>query len=219
MIVDYYSDDYHKERHPEFINSKEISKAWSEFAYIEYFKNKQFKNVLEFGGGLGQNLIYLANFHDAWMIEPSELGRNFANFFNINTAASISDLRSFNSEKFDVILCRHVLEHLENPMQTLIELKSLLRPDGKLILVLPVENQKKPVINEIDFHLYCWTPRTAINLLNLANYQIIEWRYNKFTGKRIFFPIYKMFGITYYRLFMKIAGSILNAKELLIVCK
>ena len=218
ISIDYKSDEYHKNRHPEFINSETLTLAWSEFANLEYFRNCFSQNILEFGGGLGNNLISVAKNSNVWMIEPSELGRQFAEKFGIKVASSLEELNKLNKVKFDIILCRHVLEHVDNPLQTLIDLKSLLKKHGKLILVLPVEKQIKPQTNEIDFHLYCWTPRTAINLLKAAKYEKINWKYNFFTGKKLFYPVFKMFGTPYYRRLMKMLGRILNAKELVIEC-
>jgi len=217
--IDYKSDQYHKDRHPEFLKSETLAKAWSEFAFNEYFKGEIKQDILEFGGGLGQNLIYLANKSDIWMIEPSDIGRKYADKFGIKTAFSIPDLMLLNSGKYDIILCRHVLEHVDNPLQVLVDLKSLLKPDGELILVLPVETKAKPVKNEIDFHQFCWTPRTAINLLKNAKFEDIEWKYNFFTGKRLFLFIYNSFGIKYYRSLMKFTGFAFNSKELLLRAK
>ncbi len=40
-------------------------------------------------------------------------------------------------EKFDYIICGDILEHLRNPMQVLILLKSYLKPTGKFIIAIP----------------------------------------------------------------------------------
>lgn len=218
-MIDYKSDQYHKDRHPEFINSQNLMRAWSEFAFVEYFKNRIVSDVLEFGGGLGNNLIYLANKTNVWMIEPSAIGRNFAKKYEINTASSIQELKLLNSGKYDIILCRHVLEHVDNPVQTLMDLKSLLKSGGELILVLPVETNNKPVSKELDFHLFCWTPRTAVNLLKRASFDHVKWKYNYFTGKRLFFPLYKSFGIRCYYPLMKITGFLFNSKEIVLIAK
>ncbi len=40
-------------------------------------------------------------------------------------------------EKFDTIICSNVLEHIENHEQALKHMKQLLKPDGKLVLLVP----------------------------------------------------------------------------------
>ncbi|HET9641946.1 MAG TPA: class I SAM-dependent methyltransferase [Burkholderiaceae bacterium] len=48
------------------------------------------------------------------------------------------DLASeLNEERFDVILCADVLEHLADPLRTLLSAKSLLVENGRLILSVP----------------------------------------------------------------------------------
>lgn len=219
-MVNYKDDEYHQKRHPEFLNSNLISKAWSEFAHLEYFNGLNNDDIiLEFGGGLGNNLFHLAKTHKVFMVEPSDLGRKNAEKFGVKTVSSIPELKKLNSDKFDIVLCRHVLEHVDNPLQTLIDLKALLKPNGELILVLPFEKKTRPVRNEIDFHLFCWTPRTAVNLLKSAKFEVVKWNYNLFTGKRLFLPIYKLFGVKYYRFCMKLTGLVFNSKELLLRAK
>lgn len=219
-LVDYSNDKYHKERHPEFLKSDELSLIWSEFAFQLYFSGiNSPMRVLEFGGGLGNNLIIANKYYDCHMIEPSIIGRQFAERFGIKTYFDIPNLKKSIDVKFDKILCRHVLEHLENPLDTLRNLKDLLVDDGELILILPFEKRVNPVKNELDYHLYCWTPRTAYNLLRAAGFNKLTHRFNYFTGKRIFLPAYKIFGFPVYTFMMKLLGIILNAKELQINAK
>jgi SAM-dependent methyltransferase len=40
----------------------------------------------------------------------------------------------FNDNKFDIILCTEVLEHLRNPKVAISEMRRVLKPNGKLIL-------------------------------------------------------------------------------------
>jgi hypothetical protein len=46
----------------------------------------------------------------------------------------------FDDNKFDVILCNHVLEHVSNDIQALRELKRVLKPGGWAILLVPFFN-------------------------------------------------------------------------------
>jgi len=217
-IVNYQLNEYQEKRHPEFLNSPKLSQAWSVFVFIEYFGEIKGKTILEFGGAMGYNLIELAKYNQVISIEPSPIGRETTLQLGIKAYIDIESMKIENNCLYDIILCRHVLEHVENPLSVLKNLKSLLKPDGKIILVLPWEKQLMPVKNEIDFHLFCWTPRIAINLLNVAGFNNIQWTYNYFTGKRLFYPIYKKFGGKMYRMCMKFLGKVLNAKEIVIHC-
>lgn len=217
--VNYIEDDYHKNRHPEFLSSIKLSEAWSNFVYLEYFKKAKDKDILEFGGAMGYNLIESSKYNHVVMIEPSQLGRKTASALGIQSYSDISEMQKMKDGfLFDIILCRHVLEHVHDPLMVLKDLKLLLKPGGLLILVLPYEKQLSPVKNEIDFHLFCWTPRTAINLLNVAGFNIMKWKYNFFTGKRLFYFVYKNFGVNLYSFSLKVIGRILNAKEIVIYC-
>jgi len=40
-------------------------------------------------------------------------------------------------DKFDVIVATHVLEHVDNPVKLLSNLKGLLSPDGRIVLIVP----------------------------------------------------------------------------------
>ena len=42
-----------------------------------------------------------------------------------------------DGRRFDLIVASHVFEHFSNPVQWLLDLKSLLTPDGKVFLALP----------------------------------------------------------------------------------
>lgn len=43
----------------------------------------------------------------------------------------------FESASFDVVLCGDVIEHLRDPERFLMRLRSLLRPEGRLVLTTP----------------------------------------------------------------------------------
>lgn len=44
----------------------------------------------------------------------------------------------FKSGKFDIVLCEQVLEHLNNPPAAINEIARVLRPDGLLVLGVPI---------------------------------------------------------------------------------
>ncbi len=48
----------------------------------------------------------------------------------------------FEKETFDLILCSHVLEHVNNDRKALMELFTILKPDGRALIIIPVEREK-----------------------------------------------------------------------------
>jgi len=49
----------------------------------------------------------------------------------------------FKANTFDIILCIHVLEHVENDNEALMELYRILKPDGWAIIQVPIDKSLK----------------------------------------------------------------------------
>jgi SAM-dependent methyltransferase len=190
--IDYTSDDYHKSRHPEFFENQELSTAWSHFVKYTYFKDVDIvgKRILEYGGGLGYNLLELKKEADVSMIEPSNIGRELAEKSGIKSYSAASEIKN---KQFDIILCRHVLEHISNPVEALNEMLSLLADKGILILILPFENQSIKVdIEDINHHLFCWNAQTIHNLTSLVGFETKRINFEYYDMRRKLLPLFRL---------------------------
>ncbi len=110
--------------------------------------NSEEKIILDIGAGTGDFL--LACKKNNWKItgiEPNENARAIANS-KINKKDSnskifdkvedvLNNTQSPNSKIFDVITMWHVLEHVPNLTEYVSQLKSLLKPNGTLIIAVP----------------------------------------------------------------------------------
>jgi ubiquinone/menaquinone biosynthesis C-methylase UbiE len=214
-MIDYQLDEYHQQRHPELLESRDLREAWSHFAELAYFRHvTQGQSVLEFGGGLGNNLLAVCRRADTWMVEPSKIGRETTLQAGIHVAATLEEL---GDRRFESVLCRHVLEHVDNPLATLVELRQRITNGGRLVLVVPCEDSHEaPVEQELDHHLYCWNPRTLTNLLQRAGYRAQRVGHESFGAKRKLMPLYRLMRGTTYAQAVRMVGRLFRFRELVV---
>ena len=128
-------------------------------------------HVIELGAGYGWNLAELKCARrvaiDLEDFLPAELKKGGVEFLE---CSSMLPARSFDS-----VICHHVLEHVESPLQMLAEIRRLLRPTGTLLLNVPFEKESRyrhfnP--KEPNHHLYSWNVQTLGNLTADAGFNI-----------------------------------------------
>jgi SAM-dependent methyltransferase len=151
------------------------------------------------------------------MVEPSEIGRNLARKAGITVAPHLDEIAD---RQFDIVLCRHVLEHIDDPLGTLKQINKALKPGGRLILIVPCENMVSlPSGEDLDHHLYCWSPRTLANLVTRADYRVTRTYFEHFGAKRRLLPLYRLMGGNAYAKAVRLVGRIFRFKELVIDAK
>lgn len=98
----------------------------------------QDKNLLDIGCGTGDFLkIALGDGWNITGVEPDKNARALANNKIGNSVFDIDQLQRFEKQIFDVITLWHVLEHLPKLNLQLDLFKSLLKPNGVLIVAVP----------------------------------------------------------------------------------
>jgi SAM-dependent methyltransferase len=85
-------------------------------------------------------------------------------------------LDALPAASFDTAISSHALEHVESPVAILRELRRVLRPGGRLVLLLPLDEwrnagQRHFRAGDMDMHLYAWTPLTLGNLLTVSGFR------------------------------------------------
>jgi 2-polyprenyl-3-methyl-5-hydroxy-6-metoxy-1,4-benzoquinol methylase len=98
--------------------------------------NPAARSVLDFGGGDGMIGAELARHgFDITVVEPEDAARTQAAARGLRTAVNITEL---GPRRFDVVLMRHVLEHLTEPAAAVTNLSQLLTPrEGLLGIGVP----------------------------------------------------------------------------------
>ncbi len=67
---------------------------------------------------------------------------------NVTFRSDLQDMNMVADEAYDVIICSHVLEHVRDDRKALGELKRILKPDGKIIFLVPVDLNRKETDEE-----------------------------------------------------------------------
>jgi len=96
--------------------------------------------VLEIGCGLGHLLTWLADRYqvygsdiNAWALSQARQNVPGGNFAML----SAEDLNAFLSESFQIVIAKHVVEHLPHPEKAISEMGRVLAPGGVLLLATP----------------------------------------------------------------------------------
>lgn len=82
---------------------------------------------------------------------------------------------------FDVVMMKHVLEHVAQPARALDVVRRGLRPGGVLLCEVPdvgylrIRLRRRPMVNQL--HLWHFTPRTLRRILEQAGFRVLRTRY------------------------------------------
>ena len=178
------------------------------------------KNLLDYGGGVGDFSSYLLN-------------KNISAInYDPNTGNNLNSFDSSLRKNFDIITLWHSIEHIHNIKETFNCIDSLLKENGFLLIAAPNHDayERKRFFNhkwiayDIPRHLYHFNTQTLEKLLQKYNYTIEKFYpmyqdtfFNIFMSSSSKNPI-KLF----YKFFLSILHIFFNKKlssSLLFVCK
>lgn len=139
------------------------------FKFVHYIRSED--TVLDFGCSDGALLAALPGAHKIGVeINPLALARaTVRGFVGYPSLADVADTA------VDLIISNHALEHVPNPYGALLEMRRVLKPDGRLVLCVPADDWRHAprwTPGDINHHLYAWTPLTLGNLLQEAGFQV-----------------------------------------------
>jgi len=211
----YYDEGYHSAIHFGMIEDENYYRARSEaFSRLYFTPEDRRLAVLDYGCGLGQTVAALPN---AYGYDASREARDIARKHGVKIFDSPAEIPTVS---FDIVICRHALEHMPDPLDVLTTLGTYLRPAGKLILVLPKEKHYATSFQpDAHMHIYSWNFRCINNLLNLAGLRATRNSTFYNLGYRVLLPLRRLIGSAGYELATGIVGRLKNNGELVIHAK
>jgi SAM-dependent methyltransferase len=206
----YYDKDYHSKRHKNIIADDEYFRARAEASARFYFtEEERKKHIFDYGCGIGQSFAALPN---AMGWDISSEAREACRKRGLQVYDKVEDIPK---KSWDIVFCRHVLEHVEHPLEALMTMRRLVAEGGELFLILPKERHyytsMKP---DLDQHLHCWNFRAINNLLVRAGFTPYANYYKYALGYRALLPIHRAFGKKLYYYATILVGRLYRNGEL-----
>lgn len=131
--------------------------------------------ILEIGAGNGKNALFYHNKgFDVTVLEPD---KNFCKKLGKKVHCINSTIETARiTDKYDLIIMNHVLEHLENPAYVLNGLMKKLNAHGKIFIEVPnCENDASFESSTKDNnHLHHFTKKSLKTLISATSYKMLE---------------------------------------------
>ena len=133
---------FHSARYARVSFAKYSQYWWSNRYYASLVRKHgpQSGKVLEVGCGLGHLLEHLTPQYEVfgadineWALEQAQANVPDGHFSQV----SAEELAPYEDGVFDVVIAKHVVEHLADPAQAIREMGRVLRPGGLLLLGTP----------------------------------------------------------------------------------
>jgi ubiquinone/menaquinone biosynthesis C-methylase UbiE len=105
---------------------------------LEYLKPEMFVLDLGAGAGIIPEMYFKGKVKKMYGLDPDE--RVMTNPFLDAAVCSTAEAMPYENEMFDAIICQNVMEHIENPLVMLAQVKRVLKKGGLFFVKTPNRN-------------------------------------------------------------------------------
>jgi len=132
---------YHRENY----DIDKICPFWTDYQVVQLIRPNSV--ILEIGCATGYIGKFLKEKRNCTMFaveidkEAAEVAKPYYEKIIIGDVENedvLNQLSTINCQLFDYILCINVLEHLRWPQKVLVNLKKFLKPEGSVIVAIPI---------------------------------------------------------------------------------
>lgn len=196
-LIEIYSDEYH------FHKGKWLYSLFGWFFGLSLITDasltKKYKTrgtVLDIGGGSGNFLDHFSTCWTRYYVDPSPSAVGTLNK-DIKIFNKYLEECHFDTELFDVIILRNVLEHISNPIPLIKEIWRIIKKEGILFIRIPN-------INSVDYklfreywyvvqdpgHIAFYSPDTITKLMSSMNFNTLHLSTTSFSAPLSLFRSY-----------------------------
>jgi SAM-dependent methyltransferase len=149
--------------------------------------------ILDLGCGTGRNVKLLQAFGRAWGADPAPEAWRIAQSIGLRgrLVGAAAERLPFRSEALDLVSAFDVLEHLDDDVEGLEEIRRILRPQGVLVVAVPAYRFLWSEHDEVLGHRRRYVASELHQKLNAAGYSV---------DKRTYAITFAFPGILAYRL-------------------
>lgn len=139
--------------------------------------------ILDAGCGTGMNLLAFNKIGEAFGFDISRQAVEFCLKRGLNHVIQcpIENIE-YKDKKFDIITCLDVLEHVPNSHHALLELKRVLKDDGRMIITVPAFRMLWSQHDDALCHLRRYEKYSFLQELNEAGLRVEKIGYYFFTS-------------------------------------
>jgi len=143
--------------------------------------------ILEIGCASGEYLVALRDRGGFKVkgVELSPYAAKKAGEKGLDVSVGTLEEAGFGDESFDLIVARHVLEHLPDPCATLFEMGRILKPGGKFLAIIPNAATFERAIfkdawcgYEVPRHLFLFSGTILKEMLEKTRFELLSLRHS-----------------------------------------
>jgi SAM-dependent methyltransferase len=174
-----------EESHWWFVGRRRILKSFVARIVADLKKTKP--RILDIGCGTGANLEMLAEFGEPQGVDVSAEALAFCRARGLDQVRQgEAEQLPYEDSKFDLVTALDVVEHLDDDLSGLKEMRRVLHPDGRALIFVPAFMFLWGVQDDISNHRRRYTLRGIKDVLQSAGFELERATYANIT---FFFPI------------------------------
>lgn len=183
MNKDIYELTYQAEEdHFWYVGRREVIVTWLEASLASAGLPTSGLRLLDYGCGTGINLLHFARFGEAVGMDAAPEAIACCRRRGLNNVIQLESIDQLEHAadrlgRFDVITMLDVLEHVPDEVATLRHLKTLLKPNGQLLLTVPAYDWLWSGEDDVSQHLRRYTSDSLARVLSAAGYEPVRSSY------------------------------------------